>query len=43
MKKVAKMLRNHKALILNGFTAEGTLSSGAVEGQNLMKWSLPLP
>ena len=43
MKKVAKMLRHHEALILNWFTAEGTLSSGAVEGLNLMKWSLPLP
>ena len=35
MKKVAKMLRRHKTLILNWFAAEGTLSSGAVEGLNL--------
>ena len=35
MKKVAKMLRNHEMLILNWFVAEGTLSSGAVEGMNL--------
>ena len=33
MKKVAKMLRRHKALILNWFSAEG-LSSGPVEGLN---------
>ena len=32
MKKVAKMLRNHETLILHWFAAEGTLSSGAVEG-----------
>jgi transposase len=35
MKKVAKMLRNHKALILNWFKAKGQLSCGAVEGLNL--------
>jgi transposase len=35
MKKVAKMLRNHKAKILNWFEAKGKLSSGAVEGLNL--------
>jgi len=35
MKKVAKMLRNHKAMILNWFKAKGRLSSGAVEGLNL--------
>lgn len=35
MKKVAKMLRSHKALILNWFEAKGKLSSGAVEGLNL--------
>lgn len=35
MKKVAKMLRNHKPLILNWFRAKGRLSSGAVEGLNL--------
>jgi transposase len=34
MKKVAKMLRSHKALILNWFRADGELSSGAVEGLN---------
>jgi transposase len=35
MKKVARMLRNHKPLILNWFRAKGRLSSGAVEGFNL--------
>lgn len=35
MKKVAKMLRNHKPLILNWFKAKGRLSCGAVEGLNL--------
>lgn len=35
MKKVARMLRNHKPLILNWFAASGRLSSGAVEGLNL--------
>lgn len=35
MKKVAKMLRNHKPLIMNWFRAKGLLSSGAVEGLNL--------
>lgn len=35
MKKVAKMLQNHKPLILNWFKAEGRLSSGTVEGLNL--------
>lgn len=35
MKKVAKMLRKHKAMILNWFKAKGRLSSGAVEGLNL--------
>jgi transposase len=35
MKKVARMLRNHKPLILNWFRAKGRLSSGAVEGLNL--------
>jgi len=35
MKKVAKMLRNHKAMILNWFKAKGRLSSGTVEGLNL--------
>jgi len=34
MKKVAKMLRRHQALILNWFRAKGTLSSGPVEGLN---------
>jgi len=34
MKKVAKMLRSHKALILNWFRAKGELSSGPVEGLN---------
>lgn len=35
MKKVAKMLDNHKPLILNWFKADGRLSSGTVEGFNL--------
>lgn len=35
MKKVAKTLRNHKALILNWFRAEGKVSNGPVEGLNL--------
>ena len=34
MKKVAKTLRRHRELILNWFRAEGTLSSGIVEGLN---------
>jgi transposase len=34
MKKVARMLRNHRALILNWFAARGELSSGVVEGMN---------
>ncbi len=35
MKKVAKMLDRHKALILYWFKAKGELSSGVVEGMNL--------
>ena len=34
LKKVARMLRNHRELILNWFEAKGTMSSGAVEGLN---------
>ena len=34
MKKVARMLRNHRTLILNWFAARGTISSGVVEGMN---------
>ena len=34
MKKVAKTIRNHKALILNWFEAKNAISLGAVEGQN---------
>lgn len=34
MKKVARMLRKHEALILNWFKANGQVSSGAVEGLN---------
>ncbi len=34
MKKVARMLRNHRDLILNWFRARGTISSGTVEGFN---------
>ena len=32
MKKVARMLRNHRELLLNWFRAKGQLSSGVVEG-----------
>jgi transposase len=35
MKKVAKMLRKHKALLLNWFRAKGKISNGPVEGLNL--------
>lgn len=35
MKKVARMLRNHKDLILNWFRADGKVSNGTVEGLNL--------
>ena len=34
MRKVARMLRGHEALLLNWFKAKGELSSGAVEGLN---------
>jgi len=34
MKKVARMLRGHRALLLNWFGAKGHLSSGSVEGLN---------
>ncbi len=34
MKKVAKTLRRHRALILNWFRAEGAISAGIVEGFN---------
>ena len=34
MKKVARTLRNHRALILNWFRAKGAISSGVVEGFN---------
>jgi transposase len=34
MKKVARMLRRHRALLLNWFRAKGTMSSGTVEGFN---------
>jgi transposase len=34
MKKTARMLRNHRQLILNWFVARGTISSGVVEGMN---------
>lgn len=34
MKKVARTLRTHRALILNWFVAEGRLSAGTVEGFN---------
>jgi transposase len=34
MKKLARMLRGHRALLLNWFRAKGQLSSGVVEGFN---------
>jgi transposase len=34
MKKMAKTLRSHRALILNWFEARGAISSGVVEGMN---------
>jgi transposase len=34
MKKVARMLRNHRSLLLNWFRAKGQFSSGIVEGFN---------
>jgi transposase len=34
MKKVARTLRAHRALLVNWFRAKGELSSGAVEGLN---------
>jgi transposase len=34
MKKIARSLREHRALLLNWFRAKGTLSSGTVEGFN---------
>ncbi len=34
IKKVVATLRNHRTLILNWFAAQGTLSSGVVEGLN---------
>lgn len=34
MKKVARMLKNHRALLMNWFRAKGKLSNGVVEGFN---------
>jgi transposase len=34
IKKVARMLRTHRALLLNWFKAKGQVSAGAVEGFN---------
>lgn len=34
MKKVARMLRNHRELLLKWFRGKGQLSSGVVEGFN---------
>jgi transposase len=34
MKKIARTLRSHRALILNYFRARKQLSSGVVEGLN---------
>lgn len=41
MKKLAQTLRRHRELILNWFRAQGTISSGVVEGFN-NKAKLPL-
>lgn len=35
IKRVARMLRRHRALLLNWFRAKGQISAGAVEGLNL--------
>ena len=35
MKRVARMLEKHRALLLNWFRAGGVVSSGIVEGLNL--------
>jgi transposase len=34
MKRVARMLRNHRPLLLNWFRARGEISAAAVEGLN---------
>ena len=34
MKKVARTLRGHRALLLNWFRAKGQISGGVVEGLN---------
>lgn len=34
MKKIAKMLRNHRGLLLNWFLAKGKIALGCVEGFN---------
>ena len=34
MKKMAKMLRNHRPLLLNWFRAKGEIALGCVEGFN---------
>nr|VFK47897.1 MAG: Transposase [Candidatus Kentron sp. TC] len=34
MKRVARMLKNHRPLLLNWFRAKGQFSSGIVEGLN---------
>ena len=34
MKKIARSLREHQALILNWFRAKGMVSAGSVEGLN---------
>ena len=34
MKKMARTLRNHRSLLLNGFRPRGAISPGTVEGFN---------
>jgi len=34
MKRMARMVRKHRALILNWFKAKGQISNGVVEGLN---------
>jgi len=34
MKKIDKLIRNHRGLVLNWFHAKGAISSGVVEGLN---------
>ncbi|MBL4847052.1 MAG: transposase, partial [Planctomycetes bacterium] len=43
MKRVARMLRRHRELILNWFHAHGTVSSGSVEGLQLLTLTSLIP